>query len=317
MASNERNIKVHQTMSALELGQPMRTAKAADVAMRAVLETTELLEMILLRLPPRDAIVSMRVCRRWNQCIHASPSMPQHLFLQPSGANVRQILWQAGEHAPDYFNYDWDETPPRAFIPASAILKPAATFTTFVPPYKRNFETGVIKLTPVRLCPLLNLDLGHQPTTLRLGETEIEGADLVAHPDRLGSWASMLLTDPPCVQVEVITNLRHSEHPRLEIHRICVVTNPDGVTVRDLAQQSWTVPGPIWGEFPREWGDDIEMWPTKGERYWHRGVLADVVREVTDHYGGCFEGEPNYINLSGAILLNEQKDRELLKRGEL
>jgi len=88
---------------------PQRMPKSArtQAARRAVSETTELLEAILLSLPPRDTIVCMRVCKRWNECVHASPSMPRHLFLRPSETQVQQVILKSDEdpdeNIEDYF----------------------------------------------------------------------------------------------------------------------------------------------------------------------------------------------------------------------
>ena len=74
-----------------------QTVKPAhpEVPRRAVLETTELLEQILLAMDARDTMVSVRVCRRWLECARALPSMPQHLFFEFKGLSVRNVLWQA------------------------------------------------------------------------------------------------------------------------------------------------------------------------------------------------------------------------------
>lgn len=66
-----------------------------EVPRRAVMETTGLLEQIVLAIDARDTIGSVRVCRRWLECTRASPSMPQHLFFEFKGLSVRNVLWQA------------------------------------------------------------------------------------------------------------------------------------------------------------------------------------------------------------------------------
>lgn len=65
-----------------------------DIVRLAVFDTTELLEAVLLYLPPRDTVVCMRVCKLWSQCIHTSPAMPKHLFLRPCGLEVQQVIWK-------------------------------------------------------------------------------------------------------------------------------------------------------------------------------------------------------------------------------
>jgi len=67
--------------------------RRTEAVRRAVFDTTELLEYMLLCLPPRDAIVCMQICKQWNECIRQSRAMAKHLMLLPSGLEVQQVLW--------------------------------------------------------------------------------------------------------------------------------------------------------------------------------------------------------------------------------
>lgn len=299
-------------MSSRAVLQRMPKIARTHAAMRAVLETTELLELILLSLPIRDTIVGTRVCRRWNQCVHSSPAMPQHLFLRPSGMGIRQVFYDRSYHLLDMSLADIISGEPMV-----AGLWSAPTTSTQVVLDMSSDDADEVLLTPVRLCPLLELCNSHQPTVERLvGGVETEQAKLVTSPGRIGPWTSMLITDPPSVAVTVDVKLRHSEFEQLEINAALTVANADGITIQDLTQQFLESSGCIRCSFPPEWGDDIDLWPEDGVSTWKDSMLEDVVQQVTDSYGGFFECDSVHVTLDGAIVLDAQ-EQELAERGEL
>jgi len=127
---------------ALTAHQTMRAAT------QAVVGTTELLEQILLFLPARDTVICMRVFKRWSECVHASPAMPKHLFLRPSGLLVQQFNRQRGIEGILH--------PPRRL---------AATFSASVDPTQGQIigAQQETTMTPIRLCPLLHPPALGQP----------------------------------------------------------------------------------------------------------------------------------------------------------
>lgn len=50
-----------------------------------VLLTTELLEEILLRVPPRDVLLLQRVCAVWKDVVEGSKKLQKMLFFLPAG----------------------------------------------------------------------------------------------------------------------------------------------------------------------------------------------------------------------------------------
>lgn len=223
--------------------------RSTSAARCAVLETTELLEMVLLALPPRDTIVSMRVCKAWNKCIHHSPSMAQHLFLQSKGLRIRQLLWR--HH---------DTTTGRCSKHSVATLDLAETYSDKVVrsvPGQANLVTAL--LTPARLCPLMAIHYA-QPARVRMSGIPEERIRLARK--KPGMWEFMLLCDPPCESAEVIASLRHSYHPELEIHLARRIANPAGLRLSDAESGLRMTKGCVTALFPEAWGDDIEFEPT-------------------------------------------------------
>jgi len=271
-------------------------------AMHAVLGTTELLEMILLRLPPRDIIVSMRVCKPRNDCVHASPTIAQRLFIRPSGMQVRLVDFPA-----------WTEDDN---IAASyATFAPTATWSDKAfPPDSSDESEPLEPYTPVRLCPLLHLDRAEMSMSTRLFASA-DASDCASPivPHRIGPWSAMFLTEPPCVMAIMYVELQHCEHEGLVISAERCVFNAQGVTFRDILEQVPTNRDPTDCRFPEEWGDDIEMWPTEGQRRWEDSLIDEVVKKVTDCYGGRFEVSVFGIGLIKAVVPDE-KEWELVER---
>jgi hypothetical protein len=58
------------------------------MATRQVLEVTELLELILLKLPSRDALLAQCVCRYWKEVIKTSPALQEKLWLKSDTSNL-------------------------------------------------------------------------------------------------------------------------------------------------------------------------------------------------------------------------------------
>lgn len=167
-----------------------------------MLGTTELLEMILLYLPPRDTTVSMRVCRHWNECVHSSTALSRHLCMLPSGSQVQQVLWDAA-----YCGIG-------ATYPLRARFNLIATTSNkAVRGYHEPFNAA--SLTPGRLCPLLRLHYADQPITERLAMSAVERVSPTFPLERIGRWAGMYLTDPPCVEARFSTAQQVQRHDDL------------------------------------------------------------------------------------------------------
>ncbi|KAF2399352.1 hypothetical protein EJ06DRAFT_557205 [Trichodelitschia bisporula] len=64
--------------------RPKTPPPAYTTASHAVLLLPELLELILLALPPRRALILQRVCTTWRAVLSSSPSLQRVLFLRPT-----------------------------------------------------------------------------------------------------------------------------------------------------------------------------------------------------------------------------------------
>lgn len=176
----------------------MATTEAAG---RAILETTELLEQVLLALEPSDAFLSMRVCRRWLDCVSASPAMPYHLFRYSEGLHVQNILWQGH---PDRFKTGvWGRFFSTTFTQMHAFSNTGISSLDLDLP-RQNKDI----LMPVRLCPRVSLVNSLFSATERLSQHAREHVGLVCSLDKVKHLASMLPTDPPCVLAKIIASFR-------------------------------------------------------------------------------------------------------------
>lgn len=186
-----------------------------------MLGTTELLEMILLYLPPRDTTVSMRVCRHWNECVHSSTALSRHLCMLPSGSQVQQVLWGAA-----YCGIG-------ATYPLRARFKLIATTSNkAVRAYYEPFNAA--SLTPGHLCPLLRLHYADKPITQRLAMSAVERVSPTFPLERIGRWAGMYLTDPPCVGACFSMSLRHNKYKDMTISFFGSVSRDKGIRFQDI-----------------------------------------------------------------------------------
>lgn len=77
-------------MEAMNSAQRMGDLSPGNTSAHMVLSTTELLEAILLHLDMRSLLTSaLRICRKWRDLIHTSPSLQEALFLLPKGNSQR------------------------------------------------------------------------------------------------------------------------------------------------------------------------------------------------------------------------------------
>lgn len=182
-----------------------------EVPRRAVLETTELLEQILLAMDARDTIVSVRVCRRWLECARALPSMPQHLFFEFKGLSARNMLCHA--HPETFSTGGWGSS-------LDSDITRLDTFSlTGIAEHGEDLALeDKFVLTPVRLCTLLRLVKAELPLTRRLADTPDnipqELVELICSPNKINSWGGMLLTEPACTRATVVVGFAHKVSER-------------------------------------------------------------------------------------------------------
>ncbi|KAK4619526.1 hypothetical protein CLAFUW4_10923 [Fulvia fulva] len=68
---------------------------SSESALASVINTAELLENILLHLPPADVVRSRQVHSIWKEAIAASPVLRQHIFLDPKP--LKELIFFDGE----------------------------------------------------------------------------------------------------------------------------------------------------------------------------------------------------------------------------
>lgn len=71
-----------------------------DAARRAVLDTAELLENIMMQLPPRKIFVIQRVCKQFRDIVANSVKLQQRLFLRSDGTEAQE--WRVAVKRNDY-----------------------------------------------------------------------------------------------------------------------------------------------------------------------------------------------------------------------
>lgn len=261
---------------------------------QAVFNTTELLEQILLSLPPRDTIVSMRVCKRWYECVHASPTMPQHLFLRSEGLYVRQVVWQRESPYIGLAKFDFARTMARLASLSDEVKND-------MPDIKLRDCEGTL-LTPVRLCPLLYLEYPNEPPIRRFWSRLQE--DTRQAYMNVGPWEAMLLCDPPCIEVEALVTSRHAHLHDLGMVVMSNIVNPEGLRMRDVKRRLLTSTGVVCCNFKKHSG--AEAHPAMGRGYWEDVKVGDKVAEIIELYGDHFEVEEVLLGLDGVLVAGEE-----------
>ncbi|VUC33481.1 unnamed protein product [Clonostachys rosea] len=61
-------------------------------ARNTVLNTTEIVEAVLVHVDPKTVLLARRVCAKWNDLISNSPSIQQHLFFRPIPGTTPVVL---------------------------------------------------------------------------------------------------------------------------------------------------------------------------------------------------------------------------------
>ena len=211
----------------------------------SVFNTNELLEQILVRLPPRQIIEVQRVCKQWKDCIAGSPEIKQKLFFTKE---IPEEVWQTFERTSSLRGHQlgW-----KALPRGTPVMN------------LRRYHIGGSVYRPAQLSPFLRLASStrmfgssatrlhnvHRPEAAVLG-----GSRAVLLVDFL-TWslsfgASSFLTDPPCVEARVSCDWRalystERMGPKALMegttHRL--VSNASGLTIADLIRGIMSVRG--------------------------------------------------------------------------
>lgn len=105
------------------------TAATTRGARETVLELPELLEEILLHLPPRDMLVAQRVARRWREVAFSSP-IQRALFLQPTTSQLDSIAFFVRDATASLklWNMDYSDLRPAKDLTSQDAHCPAVLF---------------------------------------------------------------------------------------------------------------------------------------------------------------------------------------------
>lgn len=191
--------------SAPNTQQKSRTTRSmtTQAARQAVLETTELLEQIILHLPVKKIFVVQRVCKQFYDTIRASPLLQQRMFLKPS---LKPQMWKIQMGNGEFLE--------GGNLPAGVreqelkfVVCTEEETKAAIASKDPNSKAWGRKVFPVKLNPLLvPLDdsvhgresLPKRSLRSRLLRPKIDLGD--APLNKPQSWRQMLLTDPPLDQ---------------------------------------------------------------------------------------------------------------------
>ena len=182
-----------------------------DASRRAVLDTTELLEAVLLQRPPKQILLLQQVSRRWNATIAKSASLQMKLFRRRS-ENTR----------------DNEVLDTRRHESGSAALH-----TPRVP-------------TPVRLNPFCQVE-SQPPRIVKVGMAtrnkkitfSIEKPLSIAS----ASWHRVLITEPPCRRASVrigwwVDQRENGDRNCINHWSSAEVENSEGLTIGGIVFQA-------------------------------------------------------------------------------
>lgn len=176
-----------------------------------LLETAELLEMVLLRLPCKDLLLAQRVCKTWQNAINASPEIQQALCFRPL-EDQRVVL----DHATSqilplrpltHAAYQADKTG----IPFVELDDLRPTSTTAHDFFKTAKDDAVIVLNPLlsRLLPRKRRG-SPSPSTFIFAPSSHKAATLSSAQ----SWRRMSLTQPPIQELDISVGVKSESAPK-------------------------------------------------------------------------------------------------------
>lgn len=183
------------------------------LATTSVLYTVELLEIILLSLPPESILTASRVCRRWNAVAASSLPVQRALFFSP--VRNRGPLLKLTPPSTLPANYCESEDLPRALKPHINILLLKKFKLGHFDESDAEFDGGYMPTVSMRWLNELRKDSEQNP---QAGKGDYNGGQ--------PSWRQMFLTQPPARRVEIMIY----ETSRFPLVRAWVESE-DGVTL--------------------------------------------------------------------------------------
>lgn len=205
-------------------------------ACHAVFNTTELLEAIIVCLPPIKIFEVRRVCSAWLNTIGSSIQIQQKAFLSPLSRSAPWICRADVNLAAGLFDTMYSNM--------EIILAPTGDFE------KREVIDGIVKdycsmrMRPAVLCPLSEASVTAQGVGERLVKNvsdewrTLRVAEFMQQP---GSWQDMLLTNPPCDFVQLVPTVVHDTTPEKTITASMWMTDNKGLTVGDIVKDMMSI----------------------------------------------------------------------------
>lgn len=215
----------------------------SHAAATAVLNTNELLELILTHLPIRDLARSQRVCRLFLGLTLTSPILQTKLFHRPAPANAH-LQWAWSPQVGDYENWE-----------------PTYLTTSPTPTDIADAATNGISIEPIGvLHPAL--DEGRTPYGLsHTIETKFDWNRMRTWACNDGNWREMHVTQPPSTEISVSYKKRH-ETP-IDSDSKIMLEDPTGIRLGAILDKTLELLQ-HWSDWPavrvaeRENGEDVQ-----------------------------------------------------------
>ena len=196
---------------------------------------TELLEEILLYLPINDLMALRGASPLFHHCISHSPRLQTKLFLRPSKAPLT------------FYNWSWSRLDSNGLpvgdlhLQETKLLPRANTKTPY---WESLCEPSPVQ--PARTCPLIHswgIPKDQWPTELTDTDLPVTCVGIIATPEELARFGTMLFTDPPVYEVHAKLHYRHNRDANLYITGERHVKSEFPLTVHGFLDAAFRMPG--------------------------------------------------------------------------
>lgn len=184
-----------------------------DSPTSGVLDTYELLENILLRVPMKQLFVVQRVSKTWKDIIERSQSLRKKMFLLADGEPLRP---RTVLHVVDVLEFNPElRLNPALYTSCNANIHDEE---------KDERDT----IAPAEFCLFRDSRASH--LTVYLDVCDLSGS--FCNPLPSGLWKSMLLSQPPMQALTYQAEPKRRDIPKTEIE--CTLYRPSGITLGEL-----------------------------------------------------------------------------------
>jgi hypothetical protein len=269
---------------------------------------TELLEEILLYLPINDLMALRGASPLFHHCISHSPRLQTKLFLRPSKAPLT------------FYNWSWSRLDSNGLpvgdlhLQETKLLPRANTKTPY---WESLCEPSPVQ--PARTCPLIHswgIPKDQWPTELTDTDLPVTCVGIIATPEELARFGTMLFTDPPVYEMHAKLHYRHNRDANLYITGERHVKSEFPLTVHGFLDAAFRMPGDTC---VHDVGfRDVE---TGGVSQRHMAnssfeeAVADRIQLHTGYFNLVFNKTPIYLK-GLQVLEDEQWDFMVDRRAE-